>query len=132
MSDYDKELIHYRLRRATEALGEATLLLGADYANSAASRTYYACFYAVMALLATQNFSSKTHKGTQILFGKHFVETGIVPLLAGKQFARLFRFRQEGDYGDFLEVDAATAGELLAEARVFVRDISALALEAIA
>ena len=46
-------LVQYRLDRAREALAEAALLLDSGHANTGVNRLYYACFYAVSALLFT-------------------------------------------------------------------------------
>ena len=45
------ELVRYRLARAHESLAEARLLLANDHVRTAVNRAYYACFYAVSALL---------------------------------------------------------------------------------
>jgi len=47
----ERAYIRYRLGRAREALDEARLLLEADHLATAVTRIYYACFYAVSALL---------------------------------------------------------------------------------
>jgi len=49
-----RSLILYRLSRAHEALEEAKILLKEGYANTFVNRIYYACFYAVSALLLTK------------------------------------------------------------------------------
>jgi uncharacterized protein len=124
MNQQEQDLVHHRLRRASEALREAALLLDNGFASSAVGKSYYAAFYAVSALLLTRGLFSKTHKGTRVLFGKHFIETGIFPISANIVFTKLFRYRQEGDYGDYTEIDAATAQALCVEARDLVESIA--------
>jgi hypothetical protein len=46
-------LVGYRLQRARETVEEARVLLETDHANACVNRLYYACFYAVSALLLT-------------------------------------------------------------------------------
>jgi uncharacterized protein (UPF0332 family) len=60
MDEMTKEIVRHRLHRAKEALTEATYLLTGNFVLSAASSAYYACFYAVSALLLTENYTSKT------------------------------------------------------------------------
>jgi uncharacterized protein (UPF0332 family) len=55
MSD-KKALIQYRLSRAKETLGEVRDLEEHGHWNAAISRLYYACFYAVSALILTRDF----------------------------------------------------------------------------
>lgn len=58
MNAQQQPVIRYRLERAHEALEEARLLLDAEHANAAANRLYYACFYAVQALLLAEGHLS--------------------------------------------------------------------------
>ncbi len=55
------ELIHYRLERSRETLEEALLMQRERHWNACVNRLYYACFYAVTALLAMQGVSSGKH-----------------------------------------------------------------------
>lgn len=50
-SDAQKTLIGLWLEKAEEAMASAKLELNADHVNFAVNRLYYACFYAVTALL---------------------------------------------------------------------------------
>lgn len=132
MNDSEKILILHRLQRAEYTLSEAAYLAEGNFNAGAASSTYFACFYAVSALLLTRNLSSKTHRGTRILFAQHIVSEGLVDSSASKIYNRLFEYRQESDYDDFPEISPETASQLIAEARTFVAEISALTLKALA
>jgi uncharacterized protein (UPF0332 family) len=132
MDEMTKEIVRHRLHRAEEALTEATYLLTGNFVLSAASSAYYACCYAVSALLLTENYTSKTHKGSRILFTKHFITTERISTAAGKFYSNIFDYRQESDYDDFPEISPETASQLIAEARTFVAEISALTLKALA
>jgi hypothetical protein len=70
------ELIRYRLARAQESLAEAELLLANDHVRTAVNRLYYACFYAVSALLLTEGYSSPKHSGVRALFDQHWIVPG--------------------------------------------------------
>ena len=54
MTPETAELVRNRLARASESVTEAQLLLANDHVRTAVNRLYYACFYAVSALLLTQ------------------------------------------------------------------------------
>ena len=56
-------LLRYRLKRAQEALLDARLLADAGRWNSCVNRLYYACFYAVSALLLQRGLLSTKHSG---------------------------------------------------------------------
>ena len=53
------QLIRYRIQRAFETLDEARLMAESDHWNGCVNRLYYACFYAVNALLQTNVNSFK-------------------------------------------------------------------------
>jgi len=46
--------------------------------NACANRLYYACYYAVTALLARKELASSKHTGVKALFNHHFVKAGDV------------------------------------------------------
>ena len=70
------DLVKYRLSKAKETLADVDVLVQNKLWNMAVNRLYYACFYAVGALLANAEIYSKTHSGTRQMFGLHFVATG--------------------------------------------------------
>lgn len=51
MKEEIKQLALYRMNRAKEALDEADLLLSNGHVLTSVNRIYYACFYAVSAIL---------------------------------------------------------------------------------
>lgn len=72
------KLVKYRLSRAEEALEEAEVLYKSNHLNASVNRLYYACFYAVSALLLNEGLSSSKHSGIRSLFNQHWVKTGRV------------------------------------------------------
>ena len=92
-----KELIVYRLDRANETMLEANLLANEGFYNAAINRLYYACFYAVQALLLKNQITATTHAGVKSMLGLHFVSKGLLPKELGKTFSRLFEIRHSGD-----------------------------------
>jgi len=98
----EKALISYRMDCANETLQEARLLFEAGHLRAYVNRLYYACFYAVSALLLTINESTSKHSHLRSLLHREFVKTGSIPIELGKHFDLLFDSRQEGDYSDFI------------------------------
>lgn len=66
-------LVRYRLQRARETLPEARTLIENSYYNAAVNRLYYACYYAVIALLAKHQISVQTHAGVKQMLGLHIL-----------------------------------------------------------
>ncbi|HEA66132.1 MAG TPA: HEPN domain-containing protein [Desulfobacterales bacterium] len=58
MTDSEITLIRYRMDRSKEALSAAELMYEKGHYNDALNRFYYSCFYAVIALLATEGLYS--------------------------------------------------------------------------
>lgn len=119
----NEELIRYRFGKAKEALMEVQSQIVNKFWNLAVSRLYYACFYAVSALLATKNVYTKTHSGAKTMFGLHFVKTGIVNEEQNQFYIMLFSMRQDGDYEDYCDYEEGDVVELLEPAREFINTI---------
>jgi len=117
------ELISYRRKRAKEALEDAERLVNAGSLFSAVNRIYYSMFYEVTALLLIKNLSASKHSGIRSLFNKKYVKTGKVRIEMGKFFARMFEFRQKGDYGDFVEFEEKKVKEWLDTGKVFIEEL---------
>ena len=76
MSRTKDDLIVYRVERANKILDEARTLAASGNWNGVANRLYYACFYAVLALLAKNDMDTYTHKGVKIMLSQHFIKSG--------------------------------------------------------
>lgn len=114
------------MERAHEALKEADLLLRAGHLNAYVNRLYYACFYAVSALLVTRGISTSKHGHLRSLLHRDFVKTTLIPTELGRHFDRLFSTRQEGDYADFVVFKADEVRPWLDETTAFVNYIDDL------
>lgn len=71
--------------------------------NTAINRLYYACYYAVKALLIDKGIKAETHNGVRQMFGLHFIKTGTIDKELGKFYSDIFDMRQSGDYEDFID-----------------------------
>ena len=120
------EIVQHRLRRAHEALEDARIMAEAERWNPCVSRLYYACFYAISALLLLHDLSSSKHAGVRSLFNQHFVKTGKISKPLAQVYNDLFTRRQEGDYVDFVHFAAVQVGPWIKGAEQFVGTIAAL------
>jgi len=100
-----QDYIDYRINSAKETLRAARLLAENALWTSVMNRLYYACFYAISALLYKHDINATSHSGLKHQFTQHFVKTGLIDKELGKAFARIFDLRQKGDYGDFYNLD---------------------------
>lgn len=126
MIESNGELVSYRLQRARETLVDARILADAGRWNPCMNRLYYACFYAVSALLIQEGLSSTKHAGLRSLFNRHFVKTNKVSKDKARFFNDLFERRQEGDYVDFVSFEESQVLPWLPEAEEFVENIADL------
>ncbi len=86
------------MNRADRFIESAGILLDSGDYESSVSRTYYAMFYSVEALLLTKGMSFSSHKGVISAFGEHFIKTGVFPREMGRELNLAFQKRQLGDY----------------------------------
>lgn len=126
MTQEEKALIAYRLECAQEALQEAKLLLEKDRLRGYVNRLYYACFYAVSALLLTRNLSTSRHGYLRSLMHREFVKADVIPQQLGKHFDMLFENRQEGDYGDFTTFKKEDVADWLGKSQQFITHIKSV------
>lgn len=56
---------------------------------------YYACFYAVGALLIKKNTSTTSHSGTRLQFEQEFIKTGLIDKKYAKIYSDLFEKRHK-------------------------------------
>jgi uncharacterized protein (UPF0332 family) len=117
-----KEIVSL-IKRANRYLRSAELLLKEGDCESSVSRTYYAMFYSVQALLLTKNLSFSSHRGVVSAFGKYFVNTAIFPREMGKELNRAFEKRQLGDYEYTFVITKEEAKEILTAGEKFVERI---------
>lgn len=99
------------MRKARRALKAAQRHLDDDDSDFAASRAYYAAFYAMEAALLTKSVTCSTHSGAIAAFSERFIKTGALPAEFGARTTRLFRERQIGDYEFDMSVTAGDAEE---------------------
>ena len=118
------ELVRYRLARARESIAEAALLYANDHVRTAVNRLYYACFYAISALLLAEGYSSPKHGGVRALFDQHWIVTGRLPKDMGRFYRRLFDARQKGDYADLVAFDRAEVSAWVSDAEEFVEQVA--------
>ena len=125
-----KALVSYRLKRAKETLHEADILMKDCCYNAAVNRLYYACYYAVIALLVKNHIAAQTHDGVKQMFGLHFIVTVKIDRRYSRFYSQLFNDRMSGDYDDFLFYDRDMLSELRPKSAEFIALIESILSEA--
>lgn len=80
---YEPELVA-NLERAEESIRAAKLLFGAGHFDFAASRAYYAAFYAATAATLDEGLRFSQHKGVITATHQRFIKTGRLDKKFGK------------------------------------------------
>jgi len=126
MTEWKNDLVQHRMNHAKETLEDAHILAQAQRWNACVNRLYYACFYAVSALLVTDGLSSSKHSGIRGLFNKEYVKPGIIPKELARIYNDLFERRQEGDYVDFVNFEESQVTPWIPKAEELIVHVSAL------
>ena len=129
MTKEERALIEYRMERARETVDEARIMFDAGRINTYVNRLYYACFYAVSALLLTRDFSTSKHGYLRSLMHREFVKTGLMPKDLGTHFDLLFDNRHKGDYEDFVRFEAEDVVGWLENTKRFIDHAESLILK---
>ena len=120
--------MYKRQIKARETFNEVELHIQNKLWNTAVNRLYYACYYAVMALLIDKEIQPQTHTGVRQMFGLHFVKTNIINPDSGKFFSDIFDKRQTGDYDDYIIIEKEDVMDLLEPANILITQIENLLL----
>ena len=91
--------------------------IAAEASDIAASRTYYAAFYAVSALFALRGKSFPKHSAVKAAVHRDLIKPGEWPEELGRAYTRLLELRDRGDYGGAEHVSQEDAEEALKAAK---------------
>ena len=117
-------LIKHRLEQAQEALDDAKYLIDGNRSpQSIINRSYYAMFYAALALLQKISKAPSKHSGVISLFDKEFVMKGIFEKELSKDFHKAFELRQSTDYKIIKPISADKANQIWQKAVKFVQAV---------
>lgn len=116
-------LIRYRLEQADESLESARLLLDNGMYRPSVSRSYYAMFYSVLALLVKEGVRISKHTGAISVFNREFVKKGIFDKELSSWLQEAFDLRQRADYRELFTVLPERAEKVLNQARIFVHEV---------
>lgn len=81
------------MEKATRSLEAARPLLDEEHPDFAASRAYYAMFYAAEAMLEGEELAFSSHAAVVAAFGREFARTGRVPSRLHQYLTRAMNLR---------------------------------------
>jgi uncharacterized protein (UPF0332 family) len=116
--------VNERARALWDRAGKAIAVAKRDLSlcpDAAASRAYYAAFYAVSALFALDDKSFTKHSAVEAGVHRELVRAGKWPPDAGAAYSRLFHRRSRADYGAERHVSAEGAEDSIAGAERILR-----------
>ncbi len=125
-SEARKVLISLWLEKANEALSSAELELNAGHTNFAVNRLYYACFYAVTAIMLRDGKQFARHSGIKYEFVRTYIKSGKIDAKWNKFYQKLFDDRQEGDYIPTITFETSEVSTHLRQTHEFIDLISHL------
>ena len=124
-ADYERE-IAANLERAEQSIQADKGLTASGFCDFAASRAYYAAFYAATAALLNEGLEFSKHSGVIASVHQRLVKTGRLDTEQGKQLNWLFELRNVGDYGVTVHVSQHDAERAIQVAESFLRVIKSL------
>jgi uncharacterized protein (UPF0332 family) len=113
------------LRKARRSLENARRSFAADDFDFAASRAYYAMFYAAEALLLSRGLSFSKHSAVIAEVNRVFVRAGELPEAHAAALRDALEQRQIADYHFQDPFPARIAAEVIERAESFLRDAGA-------
>jgi len=114
------------LEKAEHALEVAGELLKAGYAPDAASKVYYAMFYAAQALLKSEGINVVKHSAVESALGFHFAKRGRIDPKYHRMLIDARRIRETVDYDLEEEIVEPVASLKVDEGRDFLDAIKTL------
>ena len=111
------------LEKADHALEVAEELKRKDYHSDAASKVYYAMFYAAQALLKSEEIDVKKHSAVESSIGYYFVKPGRLDPKYHKMLINARKIREIADYDIQEEIVETQATLTLSQGREFVNVI---------
>lgn len=115
-----KDEVRRYLSKAEHALEVAEDLLKSGYAPDAASKIYYAMYYAAQALLIADGIDVVKHSAVESAFGYHFAKPGKIDPKFHRMLLNARKIREIADYDIDEEIVEPAASLKVDEGRAFI------------
>lgn len=114
------------IERAEQSIRAARHLVSGGYYDFAASRAYYAAFYAAAAVLLSEGLELSKHSAVIASIHQRLVKSGKLSKEQGKTLNWLFEIRSVGDYGGTAHVSSQQVEQAIQAAIEFIAAIKPL------
>lgn len=112
------------LDKAEQSIKAGELLYKDKFYDFSASRSYYAMFYSIQAILLSKDMSYSKHSAVISAFGRDFVKTGLIDKKYHQYILDAFDLRNAGDYGALNSIVKEQAEQLIINAKELFKVIS--------
>lgn len=109
-------LVQREFAKAQQFYKEAEMNASIELWDVVSNRLYYAVFHAVCALLVKSGLQVSSHKGAVLMFGRHFVQTGIFETSDGRFYSQLQSMREKSDYNCYWQTTKEDVADFLPKA----------------
>lgn len=124
MEEHSESIAEFE--KAVKTLEAAKILSNSGFYEDSLSRCYYSVLHSAKAALLKVGIKANTHEAVKRLFGKEFVEKGII----GKEFAIIFREEQDdrllADYDITFSAEKSQVEKRIEESERFLNRIKSL------
>lgn len=124
--DHKSIIIKYWIEKGRESMESAKSEFSSGRNTIAVRNIYYACFYALSAVLLKEGRSFKKHTAVKAALHKDLIRTGMVDTGWGKFYNRVFDSRHEGDYQPLRTFDAEEVKVFLDQGVGFIAKMESL------
>ena len=80
-------------------------------------------FYAVLALIVFEPYSSSKHSGVISYFNRRFIKEGVFSEELGHSLNRAFELRQRGDYREYVDLSNEQVEPFIEKAKAFLSKV---------
>ena len=119
-------LVNLEYEKGKSFLEQAEKIVELGYWDMVANRLYFAVFHAVSALLIKNGHKVGTHKGVVLLFGQHYIKTGIFSINEGRLYSQLQTMREKADYVCTFQTSQEEIVPMLEPARKMIEKIGGI------
>ena len=120
---YHLDLSKYRFEHAEEEVNISKELLENGHVNTSVSRSYYAIFYALLAVTELEGFEAAKHSAVISYFTFHYLRTKIFDGKLSKLIDAAFKLRRNADYEGFFLVSEDDAQKQINDAEKIINAI---------